>query len=246
MKVLGVIPARYSSSRFPGKPLIDLHGKSMIQRVYEGALKATKISHLVVATDDDRIVEEVKRFGGNVILTQGNHASGTDRCGEVQQHFPDFDIVINIQGDEPLIDARQLDTLLEAFQDSEVQIATLGYPNPTEDEILNPNRIKIVVDQHDNALYFSRSPIPNSYHASEAIKLTYPFLRHIGLYAFRKDVLAKVVRLEPSLLEQIESLEQLRWLYYGYSIRVVNTTIETPNIDVPADVETVLALLNGV
>jgi 3-deoxy-manno-octulosonate cytidylyltransferase (CMP-KDO synthetase) len=246
MKVLGVIPARFNSSRFPGKPLIDLQGKSMIQRVYEGAAKSKSISKLVVATDDLRIVEEVTHFGGNVLLTSEAHSSGTDRCGEVQQHFPDFDIVINIQGDEPLIDARQLDVLLEAFTDETVQIATLGFPNPTEEEILNPNRIKIVVDQHDNALYFSRSPIPNSYHASESVKSSYPFLRHIGLYAFRSEVLANVVTLTPSLLEQIESLEQLRWMYYGYSIRVIKTTIETPNIDVPADVETVLALLKGV
>lgn len=243
MKILGIIPARYGSSRFPGKPLIDLKGKSMIQRVYEGAKKSTLLSEVIVATDDQRIVEEVKRFGGNVMLTNPNHPSGTDRCGEVAAHFNDIDVVINIQGDEPLVDFRQLDVLAKVFENENVQIATLGINQVSMEDILNTNRIKIVLDQHQNALYFSRSPLPNFANATGNPLEKYPFLRHIGLYAYRTETLHQLVDLKPTALEQIESLEQLRWLYYGYPIRVVLTDIETPNIDVPADVEKVLAQL---
>lgn len=243
MKILGIIPARYGSSRFPGKPLIDLKGKSMIQRVYEGAKKSTLLSEVIVATDDQRIVEEVERFGGNVMLTNPNHPSGTDRCGEVAAHFNDIDVVINIQGDEPLVDFRQLDVLAKAFENENVQIATLGINQVSMEDILNTNRIKIVLDQHQNALYFSRSPLPNFANATGNPLEKYPFLRHIGLYAYRTETLRQLVDLKPTALEQIESLEQLRWLYYGYPIHVVLTDIETPNIDVPADVEKVLALL---
>ena len=243
MKILGIIPARYGSSRFPGKPLIDLKGKSMIQRVYEGAKKSTLLSEVIVATDDQRIVEEVERFGGKVMLTNPNHPSGTDRCGEIAAHFNNIDVVINIQGDEPLVDFRQLDVLAKAFENENVQIATLGINHVSMEDILNTNRIKIVLDQHQNALYFSRSPLPNFANATGNPLEKYPFLRHIGLYAYRTETLRQLVDLKPTALEQIESLEQLRWLYYGYPIHVVLTDIETPNIDVPADVEKVLALL---
>ncbi len=243
MKILGIIPARYGSSRFPGKPLIDLNGKSMIQRVYEGAQKSRLLCDVIVATDDARIVAEVERFGGKVMLTDPNHPSGTDRCGEIAAHFNDIDVVINIQGDEPLVDFRQLDLLAQAFENENVQIATLGINHVSMQDILNPNRIKIVLDQHQNALYFSRSPLPNFTNATGNPLEKYPFIRHIGLYAYRTETLRKLVKLQPTALEQIESLEQLRWLYYGYPIRVVLTDIETPNIDVPADVEKVLALL---
>lgn len=243
MKILGIIPARYGSSRFPGKPLIDLKGKSMIQRVYEGAKKSTLLSEVIVATDDQRIVEEVERFSGKVMLTNPNHPSGTDRCGEIAAHFNDIDVVINIQGDEPLVDYRQLDVLAKAFENENVQIATLGINHVSMEDILNTNRIKIVLNQHQNALYFSRSPLPNFANATGNPLEKYPFLRHIGLYAYRTEILRQLVNLKPTSLEQIESLEQLRWLYYGYPIHVVLTDIETPNIDVPADVEKVLALL---
>lgn len=243
MKVLGVIPARYGSSRFPGKPLIDLAGKSMIQRVYEGALKSKRFTEVIIATDDQRIVDEVHRFNGKVILTSSNHPSGTDRCGEVLNYFPEMDVVINIQGDEPLVDARQLDLLIDAFDLPHVQIATLGKHQVSEEDLINPNRIKIVTNHLNQALYFSRSPIPNSFHAAEEIKQQFPFLRHIGLYGYRAKVLAELIRLTPTDLEKIESLEQLRWLYYGYSIQVVHTDIETPNIDVPEDVEKVIQAL---
>jgi 3-deoxy-manno-octulosonate cytidylyltransferase (CMP-KDO synthetase) len=243
MKVLGIIPARYASSRFPGKPLIDLKGKSMIQRVYEGAKKSTRITEVIVATDDQRIFDEVQRFGGKVIMTNESHPSGTDRCAEVASHFPDMDVVINIQGDEPLVDYRQLEQLIDAFVDPKTDIATLGNLSLTQEDVDNPNRIKVVVNAKNSALYFSRSAIPNSHHSKGNPLEKYPYMRHIGLYAYRSSVLQELTKLEPTSLEKIESLEQLRWLYYGYTIQLVETSIETPNIDVPEDVEKVLAFL---
>lgn len=243
MRVLGVIPARFGSSRFPGKPLIDLKGKTMIERVYEGAKKSKLISELIVATDDVRILKEVERFGGNAELTSENHPSGTDRCAEVLSRNSDFDLVINIQGDEPLVEARQLDSLIEVFSDSSVQIATLATENISQEDLHNPNRIKVVLDNSNNAIYFSRSSIPNSQNFSGNSFEFYPFLRHIGLYAYRSEVLTQITKLEPTGLEKIESLEQLRWMCHEFKIRVVKTDIETPNIDVPADVDKVLAYL---
>lgn len=243
MKVLGIIPARYASSRFPGKPLIDLKGKSMIQRVYEGALRSSKFSTIIVATDDQRIVEAVEAFGGNVVLTNPNHPSGTDRCAEVATHFNDFDVVVNIQGDEPLVDYRQLDALIAAFEDEKINIATLGNHAVSLDDIQNTNRIKIVVNHQNDALYFSRSPLPNFANCAGNPLENYPYFRHIGLYAYRAQTLQELTQLKPCALEKIESLEQLRWLYYGYTIKVVETTIETPNIDVPEDLEKVLPFL---
>jgi 3-deoxy-manno-octulosonate cytidylyltransferase (CMP-KDO synthetase) len=239
LKVLGVIPARYSSSRFPGKPLIDLKGKSMIQRVYEGALKSQKIDKLIVATDDERIFSEVKRFGGEVLMTSENHPNGTQRCHEVLATYSDYDVVINIQGDEPLVRFEQLDLLLSAFDDSQVEIATLGIRTVKSEELENPNRIKIVTDYQNNALYFSRSRIP--YERNQIKDFT--FLRHIGLYAFRSDVLREISNFSVTEIEEIESLEQLRWLYFGKKIRVIETDIETPNIDTPEDLEQVLQYL---
>lgn len=243
MRVLGVIPARFGSSRFPGKPLIDLKGKSMIQRVYEGAKKSKFISELIVATDDVRILHEVERFGGKAEMTSEEHPSGTDRCAEVLSRNDNFDLVINIQGDEPLVEARQLDSLIEVFSDSSVQIATLATENIAQEDLHNPNRIKVVLDNSNNAIYFSRSAIPNSVNFTGNPFEIYPFCRHIGLYAYRSDILKKITDLEPTQLERIESLEQLRWMYHEFKIRVVKTNIETPNIDVPADVDKVLACL---
>lgn len=243
MKVLGVIPARYASSRFPGKPLIDLAGKTMIQRVYEGAKKSSLIAEVIVATDDERIFNEVVRFGGKAMMTQEAHPSGTDRCAEVALQFPEMDVVINIQGDEPLVDYRQLNQLIEAFSHPETQIATLGNFSLTWEDVENPNRIKVVVNAAGKAMYFSRSAIPNAHHSSGNPLDKYPYMRHIGLYAYRSTILQELTNLQPTDLEKIESLEQLRWLYYGYSIQLVETTIETPNIDVPEDVEKVLEFL---
>lgn len=239
MKVIGIIPARYASSRFPGKPLIDLKGKSMIQRVYEGASKSEKITQVIVATDDKRIYNEVKRFGGEVMMTSESHTTGTDRCGEVVKQY-DAEVVINIQGDEPLVDYRQLEQLIDVFENESVEIATLGKKNPSEDDLSNPNRIKIVLDANQNALYFSRSYLPNVNHAKSKALEQFPFLRHIGMYAYRKETLLEIIQMEVTLIEKVESLEQLRWLYHGKKIKVVPTEIETPNIDVPEDVEGVL------
>lgn len=240
MNIIGIIPARYASSRFPGKPLIDLKGKSMIQRVYEGASKSTRLSKVIVATDDQRIVDEVKRFGGEVMMTRESHTTGTDRCGEVALLYADCDVVVNIQGDEPLVDFRQIDQLCGAFDQENVEIATLGIRSVSKEDKANSNRIKIVLDANQNALYFSRSAVPNEENAKQTDLNKFDFYRHIGLYAYRAKTLQKLVRLAPTKLERIESLEQLRWLYHGYQVRVVDTTIETPNIDVPADVEKVL------
>ena len=244
MRILGVIPARYGSSRFPGKPLIDLKGKTMIQRVVEGAKRSQLLTDVVVATDDERIAAEVSRFGGKVMMTAENHQTGTDRCAEVLRSWQEpVDVVINIQGDEPLVDPRQLDALLHAFTTPEVQIGTLATRTITLDDLQNPNRIKLVVSDSGKALYFSRSAIPNFENAKSEPLSAYPYLRHIGLYAYRAEVLEALSRLLPTQLEKVESLEQLRWLYHGYSIQVVETEIETPNIDAPEDVAKVLALL---
>lgn len=242
MKIVGIIPARYDSSRFPGKPLIDLKGKTMIQRVYEGVSKSRLLSDVIVATDDQRIFDEVERFGGKVQMTSDKHTTGTDRCGEVAETIQ-ADVVINIQGDEPLVDYRQIDQLAESFSDPSVQIASLGIKTTDQSELNNPNRIKIVLGANNNALYFSRSPIPNTKNTSSSVLKNISFTRHIGVYAYRNSTLQKLVLLEPADLEKTESLEQLRWLYHGYQVHIVETNIETPNIDVPADVDKVLELL---
>lgn len=240
-KIIGIIPSRYGSSRFPGKPLIDLKGKSMIQRVYEGALKCERFDKVLVATDDERIFQHVENFGGEVMMTQSTHQSGTDRCAEVMEKFSDYSIAVNIQGDEPLVNAIQLQKLLTAFYSKEVQIATLGIRRSLQEENLeNPNRIKLVQDASENALYFSRSLIP--FFQNEPTEGR-TYMRHIGLYAYRRDALLKISKLPVCELEQIESLEQLRWLYNGFKIKVVSTDIETPNIDTPDDVAKVLNLL---
>jgi 3-deoxy-manno-octulosonate cytidylyltransferase (CMP-KDO synthetase) len=246
MKILGIIPSRYESSRFPGKPLIDIAGKSMIQRVYEQSLKSKLINELVVATDDQRIFDHVEGFGGNVMMTSNTHTSGTDRCGEVVEKYSDFDIVINIQGDEPLIRPEQLDELLTAFKNSDVKLATLIKKMTSIEDILNPNRIKVVLDKDKNGVYFSRSPIPFIANTDKEQWLTKAcFWKHIGIYAWRSDVLSKIIALPKTELEQQESLEQLRWVYNGYKITTVETEIETPNIDAPEDLKKVLSLLKN-
>lgn len=243
MKVLGIIPARYNSSRFPGKPLIDLKGKPMIQRVYEGAKKSTLIDKLIVATDDERILQCVLSFGGEAVMTSEQHTTGTDRCGEVAAQFPEYDVIINIQGDEPLVDFRQLEELIRLFDAPETQIGTLGIRLTEKEDLYNENRIKIVLNHKNQALYFSRSAVPNTAKYKGNAFEEGLFLRHIGLYGFRRTVLKEIIRLETTQLEALESLEQLRWLYYGYTIDVAETTIETPNIDTPEDIKKVLEFL---
>ena len=238
MKFIVIIPARYASTRFPGKPLATLAGKPVIQHVYE------KVSSVVadtwVATDDDRIFNTVEAFGGKAIMTRTDHKSGTDRIEEaVEKIGGEWDVVINVQGDEPFIQTSQIETVCRCFDDPSTEIATLGKPfGDNIEAISNPNSPKIVIDKRDYALYFSRSVIPYV-RGKEAQEwaLSYPFLKHIGLYAYRRNVLKEVTRLPQGTLETAESLEQLRWLENGYRIKVGQTDIETIGIDTPEDLE---------
>lgn len=243
MKVLGIIPSRFQSSRFPGKPLVDLKGKTMIQRVYEGVKKSALIDQVVVATDDDRIFQHVKSFGGKVMMTSENHTTGTDRCGEIIRQYTDYDVVVNIQGDEPLVNYKQLEQLIHLFDETSTEIGTIGIKIQSKEDLNNVNRVKIVLNHLNEALYFSRSAIPNTVKYKKNIFESQSQFRHIGLYAYRTDILKKITQLNITELEQLESLEQLRWLYYGYKIKVAITDIETPNIDTPEDVDTVLKFL---
>jgi 3-deoxy-manno-octulosonate cytidylyltransferase (CMP-KDO synthetase) len=239
--ILAVIPARYASTRFPGKPLADINGKSMIQRVYEQARKATRITDVVVATDNLLIYDHVKAFGGEVVMTSEQHASGTDRCFEaLTLQKTKFDYVINIQGDEPFIQPEQIDQLANAL-DGKTEIATLAKRVDDVQTIFNPNVVKVVFTSEGMALYFSRSPVPHVRNKPDAEWLANAtFYKHIGMYAYRSDVLEKITRLPVSALETAESLEQLRWLENGYAIRVIETSLESVGIDVPEDVERAL------
>ncbi len=240
MKFLGIIPARYASSRFPGKPLADMLGKPMIRRVYEQV--ADVLDDVCVATDDQRIFEAVKAFGGNVVMTSGQHQSGTDRCYEAFSKIGgEFDVVINIQGDEPFIKPSQIRLLQACFEDDETQIATLvkAFPEDAGFEILsNPNTPKVVVNNKMQAMYFSRSVIPYKRGTESADWLkVHTYYKHIGLYAYKADVLEVITSLPQSVLEKAESLEQLRWLESGYVIKVSVTQEETIGIDTPEDME---------
>jgi len=212
----------------------------MIQHVYEGASKSSLIDEVIVATDDQRIVDEVLRFGGKVEWTRADHASGTDRCAEVAERHSNADLVINIQGDEPLINYLQLDELIHEFKDPSVAIATLATPFKEELEFKNQNRIKVVLNAERDALYFSRAAIPSNSHGNSLSNVK---LKHIGVYAFQRQVLLTVAKLPVCKLEQEESLEQLRWIYYNWKIRVGITQIDTPNIDTLEDVQKVLDML---
>ncbi len=237
MKLIGIIPARYASTRFPGKPLAILGGKTVIERVYEKV--SSVLSDCYVATDDQRIADAVEAFGGRVVMTSADHKSGTDRIAEaIEKIGGDFDVVVNVQGDEPFIHPEQIVTLCHCFDDPETQIATLGKPFESIEAAENPNSPKIVVDNRGFALYFSRSIIPFVRGVDRQEWLDhYPFLKHLGLYAYRREVLLAVTRLPQSSLEKAESLEQLRWLQNGYRIRVGITHQETVGIDTPEDLE---------
>ena len=238
MKVLGVIPARYASTRFPGKPLVDIQGKTMIQRVYEQAMKAKSLSKVIVATDDERIFKHVQSFKGEVMMTSDVHLSGTDRCAEVinQLSSQAFDAVVNIQGDEPFIDPSQIDSVVGVLKRQQFMIATLVKRIYTEGVILNPNIVKVVFSSEGKALYFSRSPIPYLRNSPVDEWLSKgEFYKHIGLYAYKSSVLREIALLPPSRLEQLESLEQLRWLENGYAIGIAETDLETIGIDTPED-----------
>ena len=244
MKFTAVIPARYASTRFPGKPLAMLGGKTVIQRVYEQA--ASVLSDVYVATDDERILSAVEAFGGRAVMTRTDHKSGTDRIEEAVEKIEkqgmdkegQGDVIINIQGDEPFVQPSQIKTLMSLFDDPETQIGTLGKRFESMEAVQNPNSPKIVTDHRGFALYFSRSVIPFIRGIEVEDWLShYPFLKHLGVYAYRREVLAEVTKLPQGVLEKAESLEQLRWLENGYRIRVGMTDVETVGIDTPADLE---------
>jgi 3-deoxy-manno-octulosonate cytidylyltransferase (CMP-KDO synthetase) len=229
-----VIPARYDSSRFEGKALAQIAGRTMIQRVYERAKKAERIARVIVATDDDRILNAVKGFGGEAIMTRRDHSSGTDRVAEVAAHVA-AGIYVNLQGDEPLIDPAAIDAIVGAMQDDEsIQIATPSTTIRAASEIMDPNVVKVVADFDGNALYFSRAPIPWVRDRAESVAARHA--KHIGLYACRRDALLDFATFPPGELERIEQLEQLRWLENGYRIRVVEVEYDAVSVDVPADV----------
>jgi 3-deoxy-manno-octulosonate cytidylyltransferase (CMP-KDO synthetase) len=244
MTTLGIIPARYASTRFPGKPLVDLAGKSMIQRVYEQAQKSD-LTSVVVATDDERILSHVLGFGGKAVMTGEHHQSGTDRCYEAYtQAGQEFDIVVNIQGDEPFIQPEQINKVISCFQQPEAQIATLIKPVQSQEELFNPNSPKVVIGAQHQALYFSRHPIPYLRGVEQDQWLEkHAYYKHIGIYGYRAEVLAELTQLAPSALEMAESLEQLRWLEHGYRIVTAVTELETIGIDTPEDVDKALAYL---
>lgn len=237
MKFIAVIPARYASSRFPGKPLATLGGKMVIERVYEQV--SSVLDEVYVATDDERIYNAVVGFGGKAIMTSDKHKSGTDRIAEaVEKIESKADVVINIQGDEPFIHPDQIRTVMSLFDDNDTEIATLGKPFESMDAVDNPNSPKIVVGQNGRALYFSRSVIPfvRGKEHTDWLKY-YPFLKHIGLYAYRRETLMKITKLEQTPLELAESLEQLRWLEHGIAVKVGTTNCETIGIDTPEDLQ---------
>ena len=237
MKFIGLIPARYASTRFPGKPLALLGGKPVIQRVYEQV--ASVLDDACVATDDERIFDCVKNFGGKVVMTRTDHKSGTDRIEEaIEKIGGDYDVIVNIQGDEPFIQKSQIEACCRCFDDEKTQIAALGKPFTDMDAVANPNSPKIVIDNNSFAMYFSRSIIPFVRGKEQAEWLQhYPFLKHLGIYAYRRDVLRQITQLPQSSLEIAESLEQLRWLQNGFKIKVGLTDVETVGIDTPDDLK---------
>lgn len=237
MNFTAIIPARYASTRFPGKPLALLGNKPVIQHVYEQT--SSVLSEVWVATDDDRIREAVKKFGGRVVMTRADHKSGTDRIEEAAEKIgTQADVIINIQGDEPFVQPSQIKTLMQLFDNADTQIGTLGKHFENIEAVNNPNSPKIVTDKQGFALYFSRSVIPYIRGAQDNEWLShFPFLKHLGLYAYRREVLHEITQLPQSSLEIAESLEQLRWLENGYRIRVGLTDVETVGIDTPEDLQ---------
>lgn len=245
MKIIGVIPARFASTRFPGKPLVDIGGKSMIQRVYEQAKKCQEISQVIVATDDEKIYSHVKSFGGEVMMTSPNHASGTERCAEVAAGLSEnTDVIFNVQGDEPFIQPAQLSVLAQCFFDEETKIATLAKKLSDSDSLFNPNVPKVILNSKSEAIYFSRAALPFYRGAKETDWVSkHQYYKHIGIYGYRTEILKEIAKLQPTPLEKAESLEQLRWLENGYSIKVALTELETISIDVPEDLEKVRQFL---
>ena len=240
MNILCIIPARYSSTRLPGKPLADIAGKPMIQHVYERAIAAKRPSQVIVATDHALVYETVEKFGGQVILTSPDHLTGTDRLAEVADRFPDVDLIINVQGDEPLVPPAIIDQLAGAFDGQpDLQMATL-MTEMDESEYNTPSAVKVVTDLQGYALYFSRSMIPFPRHSAGL-----PVYKHIGIYAYRRDFLLKYAKLSPTPLEETESLEQLRALEHGYRIKVLTTDFKSIGVDTMEDLEKVNLLFKN-
>lgn len=246
LSYLGIIPARYASTRFPGKPLADIHGKTMIRCVYERVMKS--INYIVVATDDERIEREIKNFEGNVVMTSAEHLSGTDRCAEAlaifeKQNRVKPDVVINIQGDEPFIQPDQIEILKSCFNDHSTEIATLIKPISEAYTVWDSNRAKVVIDNNGFAIYFSRAAIPyvRNYNKEEW-HLHFTLYQHIGLYAYRNETLKKIALLKESNIEKAEMLEQLRWIENGYRIKTAVTHHESYCIDTPEDLERALKM----
>lgn len=247
MKILGIIPARYESTRFPGKPLVDIDGKTMIQRVYEQCKKAKLLTEVVVATDDERILNHVIGFGGKAIMTSTAHQSGTERCGEVLELMEDeeqfFDVVVNIQGDEPFINPKQIDRVCSVFKDDDLaEVSTLVKKIENEEELFNENVVKVVlVDEEEDsesrdALYFSRQPIPYQRGVDKKGWLkNHDYYKHIGIYAFKVDEFYEILELEESALERAEKLEQLRWIANHFTIQTLETDEDSRGIDTPED-----------
>lgn len=246
MKFVGIIPARYASTRFPGKPLADILGQPMIQRVYERASQV--LDTVVVATDDQRIYDAVVQFGGRVVMTSENHKTGTDRCYEALTKLPEtYDVVINIQGDEPFIAIDQIEALKNCFVSDQIQLATLVKPfdaNTSIDELENPNTPKVVLSQTGEAICFSRSVIPYLRGVEKSQwAAAHTYYKHIGIYAYRTDILAQITKMTQTPIEKAESLEQLRWLENGLHIHVAITHSDNHSIDTPEDLQRVVALM---
>jgi 3-deoxy-manno-octulosonate cytidylyltransferase (CMP-KDO synthetase) len=244
MKILGIIPARFASTRFPEKALVNIGGKSMVQRVYEQASKAPSLSKVVVATDHEKIFEHIRSFKGHVVMTSPDHQSGTDRCMEVlRKENEKYDFVINIQGDEPFIQPEQIELLANALHHT-TELATLAKKITDEETLFNPNTPKLIWNEKQEAIYFSRQTIPflRGIPKEEWLK-QYTFYKHIGIYAYRFDILEAITKLKVSALERSEALEQLRWLENGYKIKVAVTELETIGIDTPEDLKKIAHLI---
>ncbi len=240
-QVVAVIPARYDSSRFPGKPLASISGRPMVQHVFERVKRCRSVSRVVVATEDERIIKAVEAFGGEALMTRPEHRCGTERVAEVATHI-DGAIYVNVQGDEPLIDPEAIDSAVGALiSDSEVHLSTLSVAIVRPADIMDPNVVKVVNDFQGDALYFSRAPVPWVREESERVSAQH--WKHIGVYVFRRDALLDYPTLPPGDLERLEQLEQLRWLENGYHIRVVESTYDAVSVDVPGDVARVEALI---
>jgi 3-deoxy-manno-octulosonate cytidylyltransferase (CMP-KDO synthetase) len=243
--IAGIIPARFASTRFPGKALVDIKGKTMIQRVYEQAQKSNALDTLVVATDDVRILEHVLSFGGNAVMTAADHPSGTDRCYDaLKQLSGNYNYVINIQGDEPMIDPEQINELAAVLTDGQTEIATQMIPVSSHDMLFDTGEVKIVLNSAQEAMYFSRMVIPYIKGVPEREwHLHHTYYRHVGMYAYRSDILKKITRVSVSSLEKAESLEQLRWVENGFRIKCVPTTYESHCIDTQEDLARMLAIM---